>query len=94
MQDLTRVSKYLHLTMLFWLALGAGLAASISAFPNPKQRASWIALSKRQNAEKDLSSLVVDLGYEKYRGVVDGITEIKTWGGYVCIADQIQHFSD
>ena len=80
--------------MRFWLALSAGLAASTSAFPDPKLKAPRTALGERQNAERDLSPLVVDLGYERYLGVVDGSTGIKTWKGYEYILDQGQNVSN
>ena len=80
--------------MRFWLALSAGLVASVSAFPNPKTRAPGTALGKRQNTERDLSSLVVDLGYERYQGVVDGSTGFKTWKGHGSVLDQSQTSSD
>lgn len=69
--------------MLFWLAITAALAVSISATANSENGPLTAALGKRQVSENGSSSLVVDLGYEQYQGVLDGSTGFKTWKGYV-----------
>lgn len=67
--------------MLYWLAISAALAASISATPASKSGASAAARGKRQISYNESSSLVVDLGYEQYQGVADASTGFKTWKG-------------
>ncbi len=74
--------------MLFWLAINAALAASISAAPQSKFGAYSAALGKRQTSKNVSSSLVVDLGYEQYQGVPDEFPGLNTWKGYVCISNQ------
>ena len=69
--------------MRLWLAIGATLVASISGFPRKRSGACAATLGKRQNSVNASSSLVVDLGYEQYRGVVDNSTGLKTWKGFV-----------
>ena len=76
--------------MLFWLAICTALAASISAAPQSKFGAYTAALGKRQTSKNVSSSLVVDLGYERYQGVPDEFPGLNTWKGYVCISSQNQ----
>ena len=72
--------------MRFWLtAIAATLAASISAFPGPKAGPFAVTLGKRQVSKNGSSSLIVDLGYAQYQGMVDGATGLRTWKGYECL---------
>ena len=74
------------LMMRFWLtAITATLAASISAFPGPKAGPFAATLGKRQVSKNGSSSLIVDLGYAQYQGMVDGATGLRTWKGYECL---------
>lgn len=66
--------------MRFWLsALCATFVASLSVFLVPKRGAFPAIHSERQIYNDD--SLIVDLGYEKYQGVADSSTGLKTWKG-------------
>ena len=72
--------------MNFLLAIIFALAACISAIPQSPYGPRTAALGKRQNSENGFSSLVVDLGYEQYQGMVDASTGLKTWKGYVYLS--------
>ena len=86
-----QLSLCYSLIMRFWLtAITATLAASISAFPGPKAGALAATLGKRQVSKNGSSSLIVDLGYAQYQGMVDGATGLKTWKGYGCFCNQDQ----
>ena len=75
--------------MRFWLtAITVALAASISAFPKPQAGALAATLGKRQVSENGSSSLIVDLGYEQYQGMVDDATGLKIWKRYGCLCNQ------
>lgn len=56
-------------------------AASISAIRESNSRTSAPALGQRQDSDNEVSSLVVDLGYEQYQGVADSSTGLNLWLG-------------
>ena len=66
--------------MRLQIAALVAFAALASSIPTYNSRAFDAALSKRQNPANS-SSLVVDLGYEQYRGVANASTGLNTWKG-------------
>lgn len=74
--------------MRFSIAISAALTTSVSAFPGSGSGAFPAALGERQNSENNVSSLVVDLGYEQYQGEVHGSTGLNSWLGYVYVSAQ------
>ena len=69
--------------MHFSIAIYAYLAVVVStATPSYNSKAFDILLSKRQTtSDQPSSSLVVDLGYERYMGVANSSTGLNTWKG-------------
>lgn len=69
--------------MMFSLAVCAYLAAvASSATPSYNSKAFDKVLVKRQSSvDQSSSSLVVDLGYERYMGVADVSSGLNTWKG-------------
>ena len=66
-------------------AISAALVATISTFQTTSE-ALATTFSKRQDFQVRLSSLVVDLGYEQYQGVVNSSTGLREWKGYVSLS--------
>ena len=66
--------------MQFYTAVCTILAVVASATPRYNSKAFDGVLSKRQSSG-DSSSLVVDLGYERYLGVANASTGLNTWKG-------------
>lgn len=69
--------------MKLFIWIHACLATVVSAaVPNYNSRASDGLLSKRQSTvNQSSSSLIVDLGYERYMGVANLSTGLNTWKG-------------
>lgn len=69
--------------MKFSFAICAYLAAVVSAAtPSYNSKAFDKFLGKRQTSvDQSSSSLIVDLGYERYVGVVNVSTGLNTWKG-------------
>ena len=66
---------------LFFAALIACFSSlAAAAIPQYNARAFTPLLNKRQD-NSSLDALVVDLGYERYRGVANGTTGLNTWKG-------------
>ena len=58
------------------------ISLAFAGIPHYNPRAFNAALSKRENADNSSDALVVDLGYERYRGVANQTSGLNTWLGY------------